>query len=319
MSVYDNIMSGSFTSDGSAEIIQIRSDVDYMEVINDTQWSTTQATGRGIMFKWQRGLPAGYGWMVSKENAANTVTFEKLTSGGFTLVDSSDQTPTAVGTAITGITAANPPVITTSGAHGLSIGDIVRPVNTTAMLQIAGIPFTVTAVGSTTTASLGYINASGFAAAATGGTLYKLPNEPLFDPRVRYITAITAANPAVITMSVTHGYIVGEVVSFRVPSAFGMDEMDGLTGEITAINTSTNTITVDIDSSGFTAFAFPTSAVAAAGVSWPQVVPVGAANVSGAEETNTGYIGIKLAAGADSPAGSTSDVIYWRAFKSTNV
>ena len=54
-----------------------------------------------------------------------------------------------------------------------------------------------------------------------------------------------------------------------------MIEMDELIGNITAISTANNTITVDIDSSAFTAFAFPTSAVAGAGVEAPQVIPVG--------------------------------------------
>ena len=44
-----------------------------------------------------------------------------------------------------------------------------------------------------------------------------------------------------------------------------MSEMDELIGNITAISTANNTITVDIVSTGFTAFAFPTSAVAGAG------------------------------------------------------
>ncbi len=84
-----------------------------------------------------------------------------------------------------------------------------------------------------------------------------------------------------ITLSVAHGYTVGQEVRFNVPSAFGMTEINGLLGVITAVTTgSTNTITVNIDSTGFTAFAFPTSAVAAAGVTFAQVVPVGEAAIN---------------------------------------
>ena len=52
---------------------------------------------------------------------------------------------------------------------------------------------------------------------------------------------------------------VGMKVSFRIPSIFGMQEMNGLTGTVTAVNTSTtvNSFTVDIDSSAFSAFTFP--------------------------------------------------------------
>ncbi len=54
-----------------------------------------------------------------------------------------------------------------------------------------------------------------------------------------------------------------------------MVQMDGVTGTVTAINTATNSITVDINSTAFTAFAFTTSAIAAAGVSPAIAVPAG--------------------------------------------
>jgi hypothetical protein len=56
-----------------------------------------------------------------------------------------------------------------------------------------------------------------------------------------------------------------------------MVEMNGLLGTIIAINAGTNTITVNINSTAFTAFAFPLSAVAAGGITFAQVVPVGEA------------------------------------------
>lgn len=320
MSQFDYIVTGSFTSDGAAKFLDIPTGVDYMEVINFTQMATTQNPGRGVKFEWFRGLADDAAIMVSKENTADTATFETVTSGGFTLYDGGNQTPVAVGGPITGITAINDPVITTTSAHGLAVGDRVRPVGTTAMLQIAGMEFTVTAVGSTTTATLGYIDASGFAAAASAGTLYKLPS-PIFEPQTNYITNITAASSAVITMSVTHGLSVGQTVRVHCSPDFGMSQIDGLSGEITAVNTTNNTITVDIDSTGFTAFAFPTSATASAGVTFPQVVPYGVtAGGSLADAVdNTSFRGMRLGAGADSPAGSTSDVIYWKALLAAQV
>jgi hypothetical protein len=127
-------------------------------------------------------------------------------------------------------------------------------------------------------------------------------------------------------MSVTHGFTVGQEVRIIVPDAFGMTEIDGLQGTITAIDTTTttgNSITVDIDSTAFTTFAFPLAA--AVPFSPAMVVPLGEAATSPYENLlddatiNTGYIGMILAAGADSPAGVTSDVIYWVAGKSFSV
>ena len=130
-------------------------------------------------------------------------------------------------------------------------------------------------------------------------------------------------------MSVTHGYKVGQEVKFVVPSAFGMTEMDGLRGTITAIDTTVttgNTITVNIDSSGFTTFAWPLTAsvpfaaamVVPVGMDTPQALS-SAVDILSDATLNTGYIGMSLAAGADSPAGQTSDVVYWIAGKSFNV
>ena len=306
------IQQGRFTSDGTAKTLEIRSDVDWMEVLNFTQAGTTQTTGRGVRFSWQRGFASDSGVMTTKLDSANTVGIEVITSGGFTLVDSSQNTPEAAQTG-TSITADNPAVATIN-AHGYSNGDVVRVYTTTGMLQIAGMEFTIGSVA-TNTFELSFLNASGFAAPATAVTARRIPFDPLYSPRRRFITGITQATSAVVTLSVTHGYAVGEKIRFNVPSEFGMTQINGLAGTITAINTTTNTVTVDIDSSGFSAFAFPASA--SVPFTFAQVIPFAedASVLTGATD-NVGFIGIKLAAGADSPAGSSADVIYWRAGKS---
>jgi hypothetical protein len=109
-----------------------------------------------------------------------------------------------------------------------------------------------------------------------------------------------------------------------------MTEMNNLYATIVAVNTTLttgNTITLDIDSTAFTAFAFPTSSVGLA-FTPAQVVPVGEnsaeALVLGVDflndaTINTGYIGMNLAAGANSPAGQSGNVIYWVAGTSFNV
>src|SRR5271157_2977155 len=219
----------------------------------------------------------------------NVITTTNLLTGGFTFFsDSAGQSP-GPAVAITGINQANHPLAlsATTGA----IGDVVRVYGTTGMYQIAGMDFSVTAINAGVSQTLGFIDASGFAAPATAGFYRKLPfasnsvtspgisPAPRFYPRHRYITGITAAAPAVVTMSVVHGFQVGEKVRLIVPAAFGMVEMNNLLGTVTAISHSAtvNTITLDIDSSAFTAFAFPTTATAALGMSFAMVVPVGEA------------------------------------------
>ena len=143
MAEFKEIASGSFTSDGTAHQIALRSDFNVFRVWNRTQAATTQATGRGCRFEWQRGMSDGEAFMWTKQNASNAVDLEVVTSGGFTRVDQSSQTLGAA-QALSGteVTAANPAVVTCT-AHGYSNGDRVRIYGTTAMLQIAGYDFTI--------------------------------------------------------------------------------------------------------------------------------------------------------------------------------
>jgi hypothetical protein len=144
----------------------------------------------------------------------------------------------------------------------------------------------------------------------------------MFYPRWRYIVNITAANPAVITTSVQHGYTVGQKIRVNLPDAnFGMVQINKVEGIVTAVTAST--ITTNIDASAFAAFTF--ALPASVPFSMPTVVPVGidtgtaltgAVDILADATRNTAYIGMKLVAGVAGPAGDTNDVIYWQAGKS---
>lgn len=332
MSSYGTIVqSGKFTSAGTNKTLQLRGDVDWMWVYNYTQAATQQATGRGVQFYWQRGMSSGTGIEYKKTNSTDALNMVTLSSGGFTLVDTSLSPLGALNNGSTGISAisnASIPVATVGSTAGMAAGSVVRIYNTTNAQQLGGIDFTVGYnTFSSTTFSLDYM--SQLAVAGTTGSFRVVNWDPLFYPRRRFITKISKASSAVVTLSVTHQFTVGQEVRFVVPAAYGMVEMDGLLGTITAIDTTTtsgNTVTVNIDSSAFTTFAFP--ATGAVPFSPAELVPVGedtaqalssAVDILGDATINTGYIGMILAAGAQSPAGSSSDVIFWVAGKSWSV
>ena len=87
--------------------------------------------------------------------------------------------------------------------------------------------------------------------------------------------------------------------------------MNNLIGEVTAVGTTS--ITVDIDSSAFTAFAYPTSATAAAGVTWPQVVPVGEDYTILTDRIyNSDVRGVNLGVNV---VGADGALVVWRASK----
>lgn len=319
------IQSGSFTSDGSAKTLQIRSGIDWMRTLNYTQ-ILAQTASTGYEFYWQNGMANGYG-IEYKSNAGSTaVNTQVITSNGFTLVDSSANPNGALNngsTAITAVSNAAIPVVTCGSTAGMPAGSVVRLINITGAHQFDGIDFTIgynTLSG--TTFSLDYAPQI---VAGTAGSFRQIKFDPLFYPRRRTISKITRGTTTTIYMTVTHGYKVGQVVRFHVPSAYGTIELDNLQGTILSVDTTTttgNSITVDIDSSSFTAFAFP---LTAAPYTTPaEVVPVGedtgvalSSNVDILSDatTNTGYIGMYLGAGAQAPAGQANDLIYWVAGK----
>ncbi len=312
MAQFKELASGSFTSDGAVHNIALRSDFDLFQVWNETQAATTQGTGRGVKFDWHRGMADQEAFMWTKQNASNAIDLEFVTVDGFTRVNQSNQTLgaelTMSGTEVD--VSLNRVTVT---SHGYSVGDRVRIYGTTACLQIAGYDYSITAV-TTNNFDLGNANMTAYAADATAGFVRLVPNNPIYSPQANRITGITAANPMVVTLAVTHGLSVGEKIRVKVSSDYGMVQANDLIGEITAVSVSNNTVSLDIDSSAFTAFAFPTSTVAALGVTPAHIVPVGSASsvFSGAMD-NTAQIVMELGAGADGPAGSNGDVIRWAA------
>lgn len=305
------VATGSFTSDGTARDIQFSQPIDYFVVRNRSTWGATP--NARVESTWRATYAAGQSTGILETGAgALNAAADAAGGNGFTAIDQSNLTNGALVATGTAITAANPAVV--SDANNPAVGDIVRLYNTTGMLQVSGIDFEVTAVAAGVSYTLGYLDASGFAAAATNAD-YRIVPQARYTERRRWITSITAANPAVVTTSVAHGYSVGDKVAIYVPDAnFGMVEINGLEAEITAVTAST--FTTDIDSSGFTAFAFPTSAQAAAGITHAHVVPVGEVATSLESPTdNASVFALRL---GTSVVGANTNVMDWWAYSSEN-
>ncbi len=307
------IDSGYFTSTGVGVKIPLPADADRFVTINHTQSATTQTTGRMIEAEWRKGITAdGYARRIGKLNSANTTEVTEVTSGGFTYVQQ-PPTPEAELTGTT-ITAANPAVASVSNSY--SNGDRVRIYDSTGMLQIGGMDFTVSSV-SGSAVTLAGLDASGFAAAASAFKIRRISDDPAVAPEFLYVTNISQAASAVVTVSTAHNYVVGQKIHLSVPSSFGMTEADQLDVEITAVGT--YTLTVDLDTTGFTAFAFPASSASPTARLFATASPAGSRNIYDVTNvpfrTGQFYPYMYLNAGAQSPAGSSSDVIEWIAYK----
>ena len=329
---------GSFTSTGVGVKIPLPSSADYFVTNNITQMPLAPATPVVIKAEWfgskfGAGATAandGIRWKKSANTSViNIDTFATSTaSDGFTYVTTSPVVEAQASSAITGITAASPAVVTQTNTY--SEGDIIRIYGTTGMLQIAGMDFQISSVSGSGYTLTG-LRAAGFAAPATAGFTRRISKNAAVDPQYLYITEITKASQAVVRTSVDPSayYVVGNKIHFSIPASFGMTQMNQLTGTILAISSANYTITVDIDSSAFTTFAFPASTGSPTTALFATLSPAGSqTSFNPVTLVQTGYEFQKspfhtgqftpymyLAGGAQSPAGAASDVINWMAYK----
>lgn len=194
------------------------------------------------------------------------------------------------GATVTGgaLSKANPAQLTSNG-HGLQTGDqiiITGPFTAaTAMNQLGGVIFTVTNTGANTVTIPINTNTGNFTA-TTVTTWRKVITPPYYYPRSTVITGITAANPMVITTATNHGLTNGQAIRIRVPSVMGMTQANNLVGIITA-NTSTTLTIGGIDSSAFTAFAWP--ATTSVPFNTASITPIGSGPIATTFLPNTQY------------------------------
>jgi len=318
--MFETEFHGDFISTGVTEIIKLPAGCDWIEAKN---YTTTLAAGAGtgIKFEWQKGMAQDSAFETVKLAADESSSDVVVTAGGFTAINSSVIQLGAINATVSAVSNAATPVVSATFVAGSMVnGDTVRMINIVGGRQISGLDYTISAVTGTTVFSLAYMDQI---VAATTGSFRTVKYTPLYSPGARFITKITKAASAVVTFSVTHDFIVGEKISFRVPADFDMVEMNGLTGTVTAVSAVNNTITVDIDSTAFTTFAWPLTAdddfTPAQGIAAGRSTT--AANLALPDNAlrNDSYLGMALAAGVNSPAGVATNQIFWRAGVSTKV
>jgi hypothetical protein len=304
---------GTFLSDGTSKKIDLPAGADYIKVINvDAQFGIA-TPGRFFQFETYPGL-VNDGWLgLSKDDGNNQVLASgNVISNPIIYRDKMPEIgPPVAGTAIT----AADPAVATSNAHGFSSGDRVLIINPADMEQIGGWEFTIDVTGANTYA-LEFLDASGFADPAGAFTARLLPKEDVVNPSVRLITGVTLGAQTTIVFSVTHEYVVDQLLQVNIPEAFGAQGLNGKVGKIVAVNPADNSVTLDIDSSGAGAFAFP--AAGAVPVSFPHCVPAGQKggySVVPAYRSGNFVPYMILSAGAQAPAGLAGEGIFWQAWR----
>lgn len=310
--------------------VNLPSSADYFKVYNLTQAAAASPTA-GILFEWFKGITPQSGALQTYKSGSSALLQDTITTGGFVY----QQTYPSPEAALTGttITNATPAVATVTNTY--SNGDRVVIYNSVGALMYSGMTFTVSSASGSGFTLLG-LNTPG--SAATAFQVRRIAPAGRVEPRFFYITGITQATQAVVTLSEAHDYVVGMKVEFTIPGSFGMTQLNNfnqsqsLPAVITAV--STYTITVNVNTSAYTAFAFPASSGSPTTQLFATVAPAGASTqVTGnpPNQVQTGYNFLNqpfrtglfvpymvLPIGANSPGGQANDQLVWQAFKMEN-
>ncbi len=202
-----------------------------------------------------------------------------LAQNGFTLYNSYSPAFYAP-VAIASFTPGTTTVWTTGAAHKLQVGDNVRVYSLTSAPQFGGLVMTVTAIGGGGTTFTTLLDSTG--ATTSVGFMQKVGNAYVADstgvyPENRVIAKITNANPMVVTTLVQQNYYVGDVVTFDMPTVFGVPELSsaktGIPFQATVIAANnavgTQTVTLAVDSTNFGVFATSADATVTNPTHWP--------------------------------------------------
>jgi hypothetical protein len=313
------VTQGTFTQPATAinQVIPLPSGADYFKTYNLTQMPLTPATAVVVMGEWfGGGLTAnndGLRW--KKSNSTNALvldTFQTATaSNGFTYVNAPPQPEAAL-----------------TGTY--SEGDVVTIYNSVGAQMYSGMSFTISSVSGSGFTLLG-LNSPG--SAATSFQVRRVSKLMPVEPRYLYVTGITQATQAVVTVSEQHQYVVGQNVEFSIPGSFGMVQLNNFNQPqskpplITAVTA--YTFTINVNTTNYTAFAFPATALSPTTQLFATVSSAGQ-NVNYNPITgvqmgyNVNYVpfhsGILIPymyipSGAQSPGGAAGDTILWQNWK----
>lgn len=303
MAEYSRIAKGHFTSTGQAQIVNLPFQPESVEFWNFTANGTPSQNGVPYAY-WDVSM--GQGTAVANYfNATPVLSSGNVTANGISTFAAGLSLQYGATQLVSTITKADPAVVTASADHGLKSGDVVIFQNiyqttTTGMQQIAGIPFTVTVTGATTftipwnTNQANY-DAYTFAAQTTRASFKQVLFPYLYFPGTSFISAIdlnTPTNYTTVHTTAAHNFVVGQEVAFRIPREWGTYQLNSLPntlipgspiyGYVVSV-TDYNTVVVNLNSVGYTAFNSNQAFASFTGEKWPQIVAVGDVNTGGVQ------------------------------------
>lgn len=333
------VTQGTFIQPATAvnQIIPLPSGADYFVSTNLTKMASASTTGcvrgewfgGGVTATGLLGTNDGLQWSKSAGDAIIIQSFSNATANGFTYV-TSFPAPQA---ALTGTTITKASAAVASVTNTYSEGDTVVIYNAVGMEQISGMTFTISSVTGSQFTLLG-LDSSGFATAATAFSVRRVNQFTPVEPSFLYVTKVAQATNPTVTVSQANSVYLGQKLEFTVPGSFGMVQLNNFyQGQskpivVTSIVDPYN-FKINIDTTNYTAFAFPTSASSPTSQLFATIAPAGQSTqfnfITG---VTTGYnftqipfhTGIfipymYLPTGVGSPAGQANETIMWQAYK----
>ncbi len=304
MAEYSRLASGQVTSTGGNTVVVVPFVPNFIEIFNATRAAAASGVTRA---SWLTDMGQGAAFVVttSAGPADGTSFITSATGTGFTTIQAGLSLQYGASQLVTSISKASPGVVTTTSPHGLVSGNVVvfqniAQTSSTGMQQIAGIPFVVTVTGASTFTIPWNTGQSNYTAISGGGlntlaAFKKVLYPALYAPGTAFISAITTGATTAITTTSPHNFQVGQEVAFRIPTAWGTSQLNSLPnvlipgspvyGFVTAVGSST-TLTVNINSSAYTAFNSNQPFASYPGEFFPQVLAVGDANTGFGANSN---------------------------------
>lgn len=296
MTEYSRMAKGHFTSTGAAKFINLPFQPDAVELWNYSVYGTPANHGVAHAY-WDADM--GQGFAIEEVfNSTPVLTTDTVTANGISSFSAGLMLQYGPQLQIASITKANPAVVTTASAHGLSTGQVVILEGlfqsaTTGMPQISLMPFVITVTGSTTFTIPWNTNQSNYTALSgspSGAYVRQVLYPFLYEPGVSFISAITTGTTTTVSTTSPHNLVVGQEIGFRIPSAYGTTQLNELPNNtipgspvyyyVTSVSSNTQFVCNAV-STGFTAFATNQTVASMVGQSLPQVVAVGDVNSGG--------------------------------------
>lgn len=297
MTEYSKMARGNYTSQSNVPKTINLPFAPQQIMVKDLTAFTTPTAGNTIEAFWDYSYAQNSALLTYFGNGTGTspstiyLTSQIVNSGGIQTFNSSLSMALGPQQAITASSYGGGNTTFTIANHNYGVGDVVifeglKQSSTTGLSQMAGMPFSIISV-TTNTITVGW-NTSGsnftqLSSPPAGSYVRKVLNPFNYSPGSYFIAGIAQGTQTIIDTTTLTGLYVGSTVTFRIPSEYGITQLNGLTGTVTYIvpGVTYSQFIVNIDSTNFTPYTSNIPISQVAGLSFPQCVATGDINYGG--------------------------------------